>query len=150
VRRPQVDLIEETYIAADRALVAARVHDPDFVRTLWPDLDLKVLADRGQEGLRWTATGALVGSVEVWLEAVGDGVVVHTYLRCDPTEADGRTARTVRPRQASREVRRRAVHAKQVLWSVKDELTAGRRPGDPAVNAPAPAAHQAGSVAWPG
>ena len=40
--------------------------------------------DRGPLGDRWTVTGALVGTAEVWLEEHGDGTVVHAYLRVDP------------------------------------------------------------------
>lgn len=124
----QVDLIEETYVAAAPAVVAAAVHAPAFVAELWPDLRLSVFMDRGLEGVRWTAAGPLAGSCEVWLEPHGDGVIVHTYVRCDP--ADG-TA--LAPRAAAREGRDRARHAKRVLWAVKDRLEAGRAAGEPAV-----------------
>ena len=123
----QVDLIEETYIAAAPAMVAAAVHEPAFVAELWPDLRLAVFMDRGLEGVRWTAGGPFTGSCEVWLEPYGDGVVVHTYLRCDPPAGVVLT-----PRAAVREIRNRARHAKRVLWAVKDRLEAGRAPGAPA------------------
>ncbi len=48
--------------------------------------------DRGLDGIRWSVTGAWVGSLEVWLEAVGDGVVVHHYARLDPADATGSSA----------------------------------------------------------
>jgi hypothetical protein len=130
----QIDLIEETFVAADPALVAAAVHDPRFTADLWPDLSLAVFMDRGLEGVRWTATGALAGSCEVWLERYGDGVIVHTYLRCDVTDASGAIV-TPAPREARREVRDRARGAKRVLWAVKDRLESGRGPGEPAVGA---------------
>jgi hypothetical protein len=122
----QVDLIEETYIAATPALVAAAVHDPDFGVELCPDLRLAVFMDRGVEGVRWTASGALIGSCEAWLEPHADGVIVHTYLRCDPPDGP------MPVREAVREVQRRARHAKGVLWALKDRLEAGRGPGEPA------------------
>jgi hypothetical protein len=128
----QIDLIEETFVAAVPALVAAAVHEPGFTAELWPDLRLAVFMDRGLEGVRWTATGALAGSCEVWLEAFGDGVVIHTYLRCDLTDSAGAVV-TPSPRDAVREIQARARHAKRVLWAVKDRLEAGRGPGEPSV-----------------
>lgn len=130
----QIDLIEETFVAAEPELVAAAVHEPRFTAELWPDLRLTVFMDRGPDGVRWTATGALAGSCEVWLERYGDGVIVHTYLRCDVTDSAGAIV-TPAPRAAVREVQARARHAKRVLWSVKDRLEAGRGPGEPAVRA---------------
>jgi hypothetical protein len=125
----QVDLIEETFVAAAPDRVAAAVHERAFAAELWPDLRLAVFMDRGTEGVRWTAAGALAGSCEVWLEPYAGGVIVHTYLRCDPAGAP------LAPREAAREVRRRARHAKRVLWAVKDRLEAGRTVGGPAAGA---------------
>jgi hypothetical protein len=138
----QVDLIEETFIAADPALVAAAVHERDFVAALWPDLELTIFMDRGLDGVRWTAAGALVGSCEVWLEPSSDGVIVHTYVRCEPTGGSGTSPIILRPRAAAQEAGSRARHAKRVLWALKDRLEAGRAPGGPAVGA-SPAAGKA-------
>lgn len=130
----QIDLIEETFIAAAPTLVAAAVRDPAFARRLWPDLVLTVFMDRADAGLRWAATGALVGSAEIWLEPRGDGVVAHTYLRADVTADGSDTEPQVLPwRSAVKEVQRRARHAKAVWWSLKDAVEAGRPPGTPAV-----------------
>jgi hypothetical protein len=123
----QVDLIEETFVAAAPERVAAAVREHGFGAELWPDLRLAVFMDRGTEGVRWTAAGPLTGSCEVWLEPYGDGVIVHTYLRCDPSDGP------LPPRDAVREVQRRARHAKRVLWALKDRLEAGRTVGGPAV-----------------
>jgi hypothetical protein len=132
-RVPQIDLIEETYLAAAPALVAAAIREPSFTAALWPDLQLTVFMDRGPAGIRWSATGPLVGSCEIWLEPYGDGVIAHTFLRADLT-APGSTTEPAAadPRGAVRELRRRARHAKQVWWRLKDSLEAGRRPGEPA------------------
>ena len=43
--------------------------------------------DRGVKGVQWAVRGALTGSMEIWLEPVGDGTVVHWFLRADPPEA---------------------------------------------------------------
>jgi hypothetical protein len=86
--------------------------------------------------VRWAATGALVGSCEIWLEPVGDGVVAHTYVRADATAPGSDTEPVTLPwRAAVRELHRRARHAKAVGWRLKDSLEAGRAPGTPAVGA---------------
>lgn len=131
---PLVDLIDETFIVADPRVVAAAVHDPDAWRRWWPGLELVVFMDRGIEGIRWTCTGELVGSTELWLEAWGDGVIVHYYLRADPTRPGSRTEpMTIPPvrrgRVAVRESGRRALEVKRALNGLKDSLEAGRRPG---------------------
>lgn len=124
---PALDLVDETFVAAAPAAVAAVVHDVDRWRRWWPDLALSVFQDRGEQGIRWNVAGALAGSMEVWLEPYGDGVIVHYYLRCDPPGAAALT-----PRSADRERRRRALRAKQVFWRLKDDLEGDRRPGEPA------------------
>jgi hypothetical protein len=116
------DLIEETFVVADPAAVAAVVRDPDRWTRWWPDLRLGVFQDRGDAGVRWNVRGALTGSMEVWLEPYGDGVLVHHYVRCDAT--DGRTI-------TARERKRRQRHAKRVFWALKDELEGDRRAGEP-------------------
>jgi len=135
-RVPQIDLIEETYLAVTPARVAAAIREPAFTDALWPDVRLAVFMDRGDAGMRWTATGALVGSCEIWLEPYGDGVMAHTYLRTDATAPGSTTEPAVlAPRVALRELRRRAQHAKRVWWALKDTLEAGRSPGEPAAGA---------------
>jgi hypothetical protein len=125
---PLVDLIDEMFVVAEPASVAARFADPGRWELWWPDLRLSVFMDRGREGIRWSVTGALVGSSEVWLEPYGDGVIVHYYLRCDP-------ARPAPPRRAARAAarlrHRHAVAWKRRINSLKDELEAGRASGDP-------------------
>ena len=130
----QIDLIEETYLAVTPARVAAAIREPAFTGALWPDLELAIFMDRGASGMRWTAVGALVGSCEIWLEPHGDGVIAHTYLRTDATlPGSGTEPAVLAPRAALRELRKRARHAKQTWWALKDALEAGRAPGQPAV-----------------
>lgn len=125
-----VDLVNETFIVATPAAVAARIHDPALWRRWWPDLELTVFADRLEAGLRWTVTGALVGSAELWLEPWGDGVIVHHYLRADPTRpGSGTEAVRRRPRQLDRLRRAQAMRSKRHILALKDELEAGRAPG---------------------
>ncbi len=129
----QIDLIDEVFLAADPAVVSAAVHEPAFWRALWPDLDLSIFQNRGIAGLRFTVTGALVGTSEIWLEPWGDGVVVHVFLRADATYR-GRPAqvRRLRPRAVVRWAKRRSLHTKRQLNALKDVLEAGREPGEPA------------------
>jgi hypothetical protein len=124
---PRFDLVDETFVVAPPAAVAAALHDPARCARWWPDLRLSVFQDRGEQGIRWNLAGALAGSMEVWLEPYGDGVIVHYYLRADPPPGRSFSARAVR-----REIRRRALRAKRVFWQLKDELERGRRPGEPA------------------
>lgn len=131
-----IDLVDETFIAADPARVAAAVADPAHWRIWWPDLTLTVFMDRGLAGIRWSATGALVGSVEIWLEPMADGVLLHHYVRADlpgfgrpgtarPT-GSGRRARVT----AARLRRRRAQAWKRHVWRLKDALEADRVVGE--------------------
>ncbi|HEY9390387.1 MAG TPA: polyketide cyclase / dehydrase and lipid transport [Mycobacteriales bacterium] len=122
---PQIDLIEESFVVAEAHRVAAVLRDPARWVTWWPDLSLSVFQDRAEQGVRWTVSGALVGSMEVWLEPHADGVIVHHYVR-----ADMAGDRTPRPRTVTREARRRARHAKRLFWALKDELEGARRPGE--------------------
>lgn len=132
---PLVDLVDETFVVADPLEVAAAAHDPGRWRRWWPDLELTVFMDRGVAGLRWSVTGALVGSSELWLEPFGDGVVVHYYLRADPVgRADGS------PRLADRVRRRHALAWKRSVNALKDELEGDRHPGDPRLVKPPPGA----------
>jgi hypothetical protein len=122
---PLLDLIDETFVVADPDVVAAAFADERRWREWWPGLQLTVFMDRGREGVRWSVAGELVGSSEVWLEPHSDGVIVHYYVRCDP--AAGRRT----PRAGARLRRRHAVRWKRHVNALKDELEAGRAPGEP-------------------
>lgn len=133
---PAVDLVDETFLVVDRRALADVVADPARWAAWWPDLALTVFMDRGLDGIRWSVSGAWAGSLEIWLEAVSDGVVLHHYARLDPVDpATGRP----RPepgdlagwRRAARERARRATAWKRTVWALKDELEAGRSPGTP-------------------
>ncbi len=104
-RRP-VDLVDDTFVRAAPAAVAAAIADPLNQRLWWPHLRLDVVQDRGDLGQRWTVDGQLQGSMEIWVEPFSDGVIVHHYVRA------WRTAHTPRD-VATRHTRRwkRAVHA---------------------------------------
>lgn len=127
---PSVDVVDETFLAVPRAVLAAEIGVPARWSGWWPDLRLEVDTDRGVHGIRWTVGGALVGSMEVWLEPVLDGTVLHYFLRADPPGPDGRPA-PVTPRRGVAEARRRQRAAKAVAFACKDRLEQGRAPGEP-------------------
>ncbi|MGH3342617.1 MAG: hypothetical protein ACRDPK_06970 [Carbonactinosporaceae bacterium] len=104
-----------------------RLADAELWRRWWPRLELAVFMDRGDEGLRWSVTGELVGSAEVWLEAFADGTIVHYYLRAEPVAPAGRGRR----RAAARLRRRYTLTWKRRINVLKDELEAGRITGMP-------------------
>ena len=126
-----MDLVDETFVVADPDAVAALVHDPARWVLWWPDLQLTVFMDRGTAGIRWSVTGALTGSTELWLEPVLDGVVVHYYLRAEET---GRppSADAAREHRAGDRLRDRRARAwKRAANDLKDELEGDREPGLP-------------------
>jgi hypothetical protein len=125
-----VDVVDETFLAVPPVRAAAAFADPAAWRRFWPDLVLSVVTDRGDKGFRWTVQGALVGSMEVWLEPEMDGTVLHYYLRADPSDSNGRPV-PLPPRRALEERARRQRAAKAIALGLKDELEEGRAPGEP-------------------
>jgi hypothetical protein len=128
-----LELSDETFIAADRSVVAAIVADPDRWPGWWPDLSLTVLRERGLKGCQWrvtpaTASGAatgLAGTAEIYLEPWHDGTVVHLFLRLElPPGGSGAD-------QVGRTGRERTLSWKRTINRLKDELEAGRAPGLP-------------------
>jgi hypothetical protein len=127
---PSVDVMDETFIAVAPSVLAGEFSGPAQWRALWPDLRLAVRADRGDQGFRWTITGALVGSMEVWLEPVLDGTVLHYFLRADPAGPDG-TATAASGRRGRAEAARRKRAAKAIAFACKARLEGDRAPGEP-------------------
>jgi len=131
-----VDLVDETYVVVERGRLAAVIADPSRWRQWWPSLDLTVFMDRGLDGIRWSITGELIGSAEIWLEVYGDGVLVHYYLRGEPTVPGSATTARSLPdsargrRELDRLRRHHAIAWKRVVWSLKDEMEGERRPGE--------------------
>ncbi|NIH79444.1 polyketide cyclase / dehydrase and lipid transport [Amycolatopsis viridis] len=126
---PSIDIVDETFLAVPPGTVAAVFADPAAWRRYWPDLVLEVYTDRGDEGLRWTVRGALVGTMEVWLERTLDGTLLHYFLRASPQAP-------MSPRQLRREFDRRARAAKAVALGLKEILEDGREPGVPPAGSP--------------
>jgi len=71
------DVVDELFVVAPPEVMDREFAGPARCRRLWPDLELELVTDPGAQGLRWTATGALVGGMAIWLEAVPDGTVIH-------------------------------------------------------------------------
>ncbi len=79
-----VQIADETFVCADPADVGQAVADAASWRRWWPDLRLTVVEDRGPAGHRWTVAGGLTGTMEVWLEPMMDGVILHYFLHAEP------------------------------------------------------------------
>ncbi|WP_037304102.1 hypothetical protein [Amycolatopsis orientalis] len=125
---PALDIVDETFLVVPPSTVAAAFADPRSWSRYWPDLVLEVYTDRGDEGLRWTVRGALIGTMEVWLEPVLDGTLLHYFLRATPAGPDGEPL-GLAPRELRREFDRRARAAKAIALGLKEVLEDGREPG---------------------
>ena len=120
-----MDIADECFLAVPPERLAATVADPARWRQWWPDLDLTVTRDRGVKGQQWAVTGALTGSMEVWLEPVARGTVVHWFLRADPS-------RPVGSRRLTRLRERRVLAWKAHLFEWKDQVEGFKGPGNAA------------------
>lgn len=126
---PLLDVIDETYVVAPIESVRRALCDERAAAVHVPGLALVCAEDRGVKGRRWELRGDLRGTAEVWLEPVGDGVLVHAYVRADP--ARSRRFSCLRPGDQAAALRRRyARPLKRWVLSVKDQLEAGRLPGE--------------------
>ncbi|MBB5856732.1 polyketide cyclase / dehydrase and lipid transport [Amycolatopsis umgeniensis] len=125
---PALDIVDETFLVVPPSTVAAAFADPRSWSRYWPDLVLEVYTDRGDQGLRWTVRGALIGTMEVWLEPVLDGTLLHYFLRATPAGPDGEPL-ALQARDLRREFDRRARAAKAIALGLKEVLEDGREPG---------------------
>ncbi|WP_182346948.1 polyketide cyclase / dehydrase and lipid transport [Tomitella gaofuii] len=120
-----IQVADQGFIAAPAHEVAASVRNARSWRRWWPDLRLRIREDRGDKGVRWAVSGPLEGTMEVWLEPMLDGVVIHYFLHAEPVDpsasAGGHAA----------ENRRRRVDGKAMVFEVKSVLEAGRAAGEP-------------------
>jgi ribosome-associated toxin RatA of RatAB toxin-antitoxin module len=123
VPMPSLDISCDDLVVADPAYVAARLGDEALWRAWWPDLSLTPYERRGLEGVRWTVGGSAVGTAEWWLEQVRDGVLVHWYLRVDPSRPVGR-------RGLDRLRESYVGSYRNNLWRFKDEVERGRAAGE--------------------
>lgn len=107
-----VDIHDETFVAADPARLRATIVDGDLAGEWFPKLRRTVFMDRGTKGVRWSVAGEVDGSLEVWLEQVPSGTVVHWFVRGEPG-----------PGTNARRVARRYVETLNArMFAVKDEV----------------------------
>lgn len=126
---PTVDVVSESFLRVPPAVVAEHFRRPQTWSRWWPRLQLTVFMDRGDKGLRWSVTGELVGSCEVWTEAWHDGTVLHHYLRAEPVRpVRARRLRALRERYA-RSFASRAFGLKDALEGRVAGRTAGQTGG---------------------
>jgi hypothetical protein len=121
-----IQVADETFIAASPKRVGEAVGEPARWRRWWPDLQLRVIEDRGEQGVRWSVTGPLTGSMEIWLEPVMDGVLLHYFLHAEPS---GVSAHELARMDLPKLVHRRRVAGKNMAFEVKAEVEAGRPVG---------------------
>ena len=121
-----VQVADETFIVADPAQVGKVVADRASWRRWWPDLRLQVVEDRADKGIRWAVTGALNGTMEIWLEPSLDGVLLHYFLHAEPS---GVSARQLAGMKLARMTHRRRVAGKEMAFEVKATLERSRPVG---------------------
>ncbi|GFG75551.1 polyketide cyclase / dehydrase and lipid transport [Mycobacterium botniense] len=121
-----IHIADETFIAADGARVSAVIADRVSWRRWWPDLRLRVVEDRGEKGIRWAVTGALHGTMEIWLEPSLDGVLLHYFLHAEPS---GVAAWQLARMNFARMTHRRRVAGKKMAFEVKETLERSRPVG---------------------
>jgi hypothetical protein len=121
-----IQIADETFVAADPVEVGRAVGDPASWRRWWPDLLLTVVEDREDKGHRWTVAGALTGTMEIWLEPVLDGAVLHYFLHAEPA---GVAAWQLAKMNLAKMNHRRRVAGKNMAFEVKRTLEATRPVG---------------------
>jgi hypothetical protein len=121
-----IQVADETFVCADPIDVGRAVADPASWRRWWPDLRLLVVEDRGPAGQRWTVTGALTGTMEVWLESSFDGVILHYFLHAEPS---GAAAWQLARMNLAKANHLRRVAGKKMAFEVKQRLEESRKVG---------------------
>jgi hypothetical protein len=121
-----VQIADVTYVAASGAKVSAAIADRSSWRRWWPDLRLQVVEDRAEKGIRWAVTGALAGTMEIWLEPLMDGVLLHYFLHAEPT---GVAAWQLAKMNLAKMTHRRRVAGKKMAFEVKSTAERSRRVG---------------------
>jgi hypothetical protein len=121
-----IQIADETFVAADPADIGRAVSDPPSWRRWWPDLALEVVEDRRDKGIRWTVAGALTGTMEVWLEPMLDGALLHYFLHAEPA---GAAAWQLARMDLAKVNHRRRVAGKRMAFEVKTRLERSRPVG---------------------
>jgi hypothetical protein len=121
-----IQVADEMFIAADGARVGAAIADRASWRRWWPDLRLQVVEDRAEKGIRWAVTGALTGTMEIWLEPTLDGVLLHYFLHAEPS---GVAAWQLAKMNLAKMTHCRRVAGKKMAFEVKTTLERSRPVG---------------------
>ena len=121
-----VQIADETYVAADPARIGAAVGDPANWRRWWPDLLLEVTEERGSQGMRWKVAGPLTGTMEIWLEPMLGGALLHYFLHAEPS---GVAAARLAKLNLAKMTHRRRVAGKKMAFEVKMTLERSRPVG---------------------
>ena len=121
-----IQVADETFVAADPIEVGRAIADAANWRRWWPDLRLQVVEDRAEKGIRWAVTGALTGTMEIWLEPSLDGVVLHYFLHAEPS---GVAAWQLAKLNLTKMTHRRRVAGKKMAFEVKTTLERSRPVG---------------------
>lgn len=125
-RVSSIQIADETFVAAAPAQVGTAVADPANWRRWWPDLQLQVVENRAEKGIRWAVTGPLTGTMEIWLEPVLDGVLLHYFLHAEPS---GASAWQLARMNLAKMTHRRRVAGKKMAFEVKATLERSRPVG---------------------
>ncbi|GAB4587540.1 polyketide cyclase / dehydrase and lipid transport [Nocardia sp. IFM 10818] len=119
-----IQVADQTFVAAPGSAVGELLADRARWKSWWPDLQLSVREDRADKGIRWTVSGPVNGTMEVWLEPMLDGVILHYFMHAEP---QGPERMSVRDLMAANRARR--VAGKKMSFEVKARLEAGRKAG---------------------
>jgi hypothetical protein len=125
-RMNSIQVADEMFIAAAPALVGEAVSEPVDWRRWWPDLRLEVVEARGEAGIRWTVAGPLTGTMEIWLEPMLDGVLLHYFLHAEPS---GVAAWQLSRMNLAKLIHARRVAGKRMAFEIKAKLEAARPVG---------------------
>jgi hypothetical protein len=118
-----IQVADQTFVAAPPAAVGRAVGNAASWSRWWPDLLLEVVEDRQAKGIRWTVTGALTGTMEVWLEPMLDGVILNYFLHAEPA---GAAAWQLARMNMAKMTHRRRVAGKRMAFEVKATLEDSR------------------------
>lgn len=110
-----VDIVDETFVRATPEVVRAELEAPGVLDGLWPGLEREVVQDRAAKGVRWRIGGDVVGRLEIWLEDVCGGTIIHHFVHGHQRSGPRRWATAHRRRWKS------GVH------DIKDRLEGRRR-----------------------
>lgn len=122
-----IQVADQTFIAADPVDIGQTISNPADWRRWWPDLQLNVVEERGAKGIRWTVAGPLTGTMEVWLEPVLDGAILHYFLHAEPVGAKAARVGTSNLAQLNHA---RRIAGKRFAFGVKQQLEVGRPIGE--------------------